>query len=68
MYVNLIWIWGHLEVYIPILPLFGVFSEVARPFSGKRLFGYGGVRHAGDHHLVYVVWLHHFFTMGSGRA
>ena len=70
MYVNLIWIWGHPEVYILILPLFGVFSEVVSTFSGKRLFGYASMVYA----LVvitilsYLVWLHHFFTMGSGAS
>src|SRR3546814_10833410 len=46
MYVNLIWIWGHPEVYILILPLFGVYSEVASTFSGKRLFGYTSMVYA----------------------
>ncbi|MFY9291205.1 MAG: cytochrome o ubiquinol oxidase subunit I [Methylorubrum rhodinum] len=68
MYFNLIWIWGHPEVYILILPAFGVFSEIISTFSGKRLFGYTSMVYA----LVvitilsYLVWLHHFFTMGSG--
>ncbi len=70
MYVNLIWIWGHPEVYILILPAFGVFSEVVSTFSGKRLFGYTSMVYA----LIvicilsYLVWLHHFFTMGSGAS
>ena len=46
MYVNLIWIWGHPEVYILILPIFGVFSEVVSTFSGKRLFGYTSMVYA----------------------
>jgi cytochrome o ubiquinol oxidase subunit I len=68
MYVNLIWIWGHPEVYILILPLFGVFSEVVSTFSGKRLFGYSSMVYATVviTILSYLVWLHHFFTMGSG--
>ena len=68
MYVNLIWIWGHPEVYILILPCFGVFSEVAATFSGKRLFGYTSMVYATIviTILAYLVWLHHFFTMGSG--
>lgn len=68
MYINLIWIWGHPEVYILILPLFGVFSEVASTFSGKRLFGYTSMVYATlvITVLSYIVWLHHFFTMGSG--
>ena len=70
MYVNLIWIWGHLEVYILILPLFGVFSEVTSTFSGKRLFGYTSMVYATVviTILSYLVWLHHFFTMGSGAS
>ncbi|SER87416.1 cytochrome bo3 quinol oxidase subunit 1 apoprotein [Tranquillimonas rosea] len=70
MYVNLIWIWGHPEVYILILPLFGVFSEVTSTFSGKRLFGYTSMVYATVviTVLAYVVWLHHFFTMGNGAS
>src|SRR6516165_10262125 len=68
MYVNLIWIWGHPEVYILILPIFGIFSEVTSTFSGKRLFGYTSMVYATVviTILSYLVWLHHFFTMGSG--
>ncbi len=70
MYVNLIWIWGHPEVYILILPLFGVYSEVASTFCGKRLFGYTSMVYATVviTILSYLVWLHHFFTMGSGAS
>ena len=70
MYVNLIWIWGHPEVYILILPMFGVFSEVTSTFSGKRLFGYTSMVYATlvITLLAYLVWLHHFFTMGSGAS
>ncbi|WP_277983111.1 cytochrome o ubiquinol oxidase subunit I [Sphingomonas faeni] len=70
MYVNLIWIWGHPEVYILILPAFGVFSEVTSTFSGKRLFGYSSMVYATlvITILAYLVWLHHFFTMGSGAS
>ncbi|PTU30187.1 cytochrome o ubiquinol oxidase subunit I [Stenotrophobium rhamnosiphilum] len=70
MYVNLIWIWGHPEVYILILPLFGVFSEVVAAFSGKKLFGYASMVYATIviTILAYLVWLHHFFTMGSGAS
>jgi cytochrome o ubiquinol oxidase subunit I len=70
LYVNLIWIWGHPEVYILILPLFGVFSEVVATFSGKRLFGYASMVYATVviTILSYLVWLHHFFTMGSGAS
>nr|WP_298410427.1 cytochrome o ubiquinol oxidase subunit I [uncultured Halomonas sp.] len=68
MYVNLIWAWGHPEVYILILPAFGVFSEVIATFSRKRLFGYATLVWAtvAITVLSFVVWLHHFFTMGSG--
>ncbi len=70
MYVNLIWIWGHPEVYILILPAFGVFSEVTATFCGKSLFGYTSMVYATlvITILSYVVWLHHFFTMGSGAS
>jgi cytochrome o ubiquinol oxidase subunit 1 len=70
MYVNLIWIWGHPEVYILILPCFGIFSEVASTFSSKRLFGYTSMVYATVviTILSYLVWLHHFFTMGSGAS
>ncbi|MET0970221.1 MAG: cytochrome o ubiquinol oxidase subunit I [Tardiphaga sp.] len=70
MYVNLIWIWGHPEVYILILPAFGVFSEVTSTFSGKKLFGYTSMVYATIviTILSYLVWLHHFFTMGSGAS
>ncbi len=70
MYVNLIWIWGHPEVYILILPLFGVYSEVVATYSGKRLFGYSSMVYATVciTILSYLVWLHHFFTMGSGAS
>jgi len=68
MYVNLIWAWGHPEVYILILPAFGVFSEVIATFSGKPLFGYRSMILAtmGICFLSFMVWLHHFFTMGAG--
>lgn len=67
MYVNLIWAWGHPEVYILILPAFGVFSEVVPTFSEKRLFGYVSMVWAliMITILSYIVWLHHFFTMGA---
>ncbi|NBW12445.1 MAG: cytochrome o ubiquinol oxidase subunit I [Caulobacteraceae bacterium] len=70
MYVNLIWIWGHPEVYILILPAFGIFSEVVSTFSGKKLFGYTSMVYATVviTILSYLVWLHHFFTMGSGAS
>jgi cytochrome o ubiquinol oxidase subunit 1 len=68
MYVNLFWAWGHPEVYILILPAFGVFSEVIATFSGKALFGYRSMVLAtlAICVLSFLVWLHHFFTMGAG--
>jgi cytochrome o ubiquinol oxidase subunit I len=68
MYINLIWAWGHPEVYILILPAFGVFSEVVATFSRKRLFGYTSMVWAlvAITVLSFLVWLHHFFTMGAG--
>ncbi|BEU94940.1 cytochrome o ubiquinol oxidase subunit I [Acidovorax sp. DW039] len=70
LYVNLIWIWGHPEVYILVLPAFGVFSEVVATFCKKRLFGYTSMVYATVciTILSYLVWLHHFFTMGSGAS
>jgi cytochrome o ubiquinol oxidase subunit 1 len=68
MYTNLFWIWGHPEVYIVILPAFGVFSEVVATFSGKRLFAYSSMVYAAAAIMVlsFCVWVHHFFTMGAG--
>jgi cytochrome o ubiquinol oxidase subunit 1 len=70
MYINLIWIWGHPEVYILILPCFGIFSEIVPTFSSKRLFGYTSMVYATSVIMVlsYLVWLHHFFTMGAGAS
>ncbi|ASG22514.1 cytochrome o ubiquinol oxidase subunit I [Nitrospirillum viridazoti] len=68
MYVNLIWAWGHPEVYILVLPAFGIFSEVISTFSSKKLFGYTSMVYATVCITVlsFIVWLHHFFTMGAG--
>ena len=68
LYVNLIWAWGHPEVYILILPAFGIFSEVVATFSQKRLFGYTSMVVATMAIVVlsFIVWVHHFFTMGAG--
>jgi len=68
MFMNLIWAWGHPEVYILVLPAFGVFSEVVPTFSGKPLFGYRSMVLATMAICVisFMVWLHHFFTMGAG--
>ena len=70
MYVNLIWIWGHPEVYVLILPCFGAFSEIIATFSRKPLFGYTSIVYATSSIgvLSFFVWLHHFFTMGSGAS
>jgi len=70
MYINLIWIWGHPEVYILILPAFGIYSEIVSTFCSKRLFGYTSMVYATVviTILSYLVWLHHFFTMGSGAS
>jgi len=70
MFINLIWAWGHPEVYILILPAFGIFSEVVATFSRKKLFGYVSMVWAlvAITVLSFVVWLHHFFTMGAGAT
>ena len=68
LYVSLIWAWGHPEVYILILPAFGIFSEVVSTFARKALFGYRTMVYATVSIMVlsFLVWLHHFFTMGAG--
>src|ERR1700678_3343154 len=68
MFMNLIWAWGHPEVYILVLPAFGIFSEVIATFPGKPLFGYRSMVMAtlAICILAFMVWLHHFFTMGAG--
>jgi cytochrome o ubiquinol oxidase subunit 1 len=68
LYMNLIWVWGHPEVYILALPAFGIFSEVVSTFSGKPLFGYRSMVFATLAICIisFTVWLHHFFTMGAG--
>ncbi|NCC23107.1 MAG: cytochrome o ubiquinol oxidase subunit I [Alphaproteobacteria bacterium] len=70
MFINLFWIWGHPEVYIVILPAFGIFSEVVANFSRKKLFGYTSLvwATAAIAFLSFTVWLHHFFTMGAGPS
>jgi cytochrome o ubiquinol oxidase subunit 1 len=70
MFINLIWAWGHPEVYILVLPAFGIFSEVISTFSGKPLFNYRSMVAATLFICLvsYLVWLHHFFTMGAGPA
>ncbi len=68
MYINLIWAWGHPEVYILVLPAFGIYSEVVATFARKRLFGYKTMVAAliSIMFLSFIVWQHHFFTMGAG--
>ncbi len=68
MYTNLIWMWGHPEVYVLILPSFGIYSEVVSTFAQKKLAGYKSMVLAafGIGSIALVVWLHHFFTMGAG--
>ncbi|HLG83721.1 MAG TPA: cytochrome o ubiquinol oxidase subunit I [Bradyrhizobium sp.] len=68
MFMNLIWAWGHPEVYILVLPAFGVYSEIVPTFSGKPLFGYRSMVMATMAICIisFCVWLHHFFTMGAG--
>ena len=68
MYINLIWMWGHPEVYILVIPAFGIYSEVVSTFSGKPLFGYvtAVLAAVGVSLIACMVWLHHFFTMGAG--
>ncbi len=68
MFANLFWIWGHPEVYIVLLPAFGMYSEVVSTFSRKKLFGYNSMVYASVAIAVlsFIVWLHHFFTMGAG--
>jgi cytochrome o ubiquinol oxidase subunit 1 len=70
MYVNLIWAWGHPEVYILVLPAFGIFSEVVPVFAAKKLAGYSSMVYSviAIVFFSFLVWLHHFFTMGAGAA
>nr|AGU10177.1 Cytochrome C and Quinol oxidase polypeptide I [uncultured organism] len=70
MYWNMVWIWGHPEVYVLVLPAFGIYSEITSTFTGKRLFGYSSMVYATIviTILSYLVWLHHFFTMGAGPS
>ncbi|MDN4593895.1 cytochrome aa3 quinol oxidase subunit I [Polycladomyces subterraneus] len=70
MWANLFWIWGHPEVYIVVLPAFGIFSEVISTFARKRLFGYGAMVYSMVviSAVSFLTWVHHFFTMGAGPA
>ena len=66
-YIGLFWMWGHPEVYILLLPAFGIYSEIVATFSGKRLFGYEALIYS----TVFIavlslgVWLHHFLSLGG---
>ncbi len=68
MYINLIWAWGHPEVYILVMPAFGIYSEIVATYSRKRLFGYPTMVAAllAIMFFSFIVWQHHFFTMGAG--
>lgn len=68
MFINLIWMWGHPEVYIVVLPAFGIYSEVVSTFSRKKVFGYKSMVFSMMviSVLSYYTWVHHFFTMGAG--
>ena len=70
LFMNLIWAWGHPEVYILVLPAFGIYSEVVSTFSSKPLFGYRSMIYATMAICIisFMVWLHHFFTMGAGAT
>lgn len=68
MYTNLIWMWGHPEVYIIMLPSFGIFTEIVSTFSRKPIAFYKSniVSMIAISNISLLVWLHHFFTMGAG--
>lgn len=68
MYINLVWAWGHPEVYFLVLPAFGIYSEIVPVFTGKPLFGYKTMVYASCAIVILglLVWGHHFFTMGAG--
>ena len=68
LWANLFWVWGHPEVYILILPAFGIYSEIISTFSSRNLYGYKSM--VGSMVIIsvlsFLVWAHHFFTMGQG--
>ncbi len=70
VYANLFWMFGHPEVYILILPAFGVYSEISATFAAKRLYGYETLVGATLCIAVisFMVWVHHFFTMGQSAT
>ncbi len=69
-YINIFWMFGHPEVYILVLPAFGVFSEISSTYSGKKLYGYTSLVIASMciAFISFTVWLHHFFTMGQSTS
>lgn len=68
LWANLFWVWGHPEVYIVILPAFGIYSEIIATFSRKNLYGYKSMVFSMVviSLLSFIVWAHHFYTMGHG--
>lgn len=68
LWTNLFWVWGHPEVYILILPAFGIYSEIISTFSRRNLYGYKSmvISMVAISALSFLVWVHHFFTMGQG--
>jgi cytochrome aa3-600 menaquinol oxidase subunit I len=68
LWANLFWVWGHPEVYILIMPSFGIYSEIIPTFARRNLFGYTSmvISMVAISILSFLVWTHHFFTMGQG--
>jgi cytochrome aa3-600 menaquinol oxidase subunit I len=68
LWANIFWVWGHPEVYILILPAFGIYSEIISTFARRNLYGYTSM--VGSMVIIsllsFLVWAHHFFTMGQG--
>src|SRR5690606_36690976 len=67
LWANFFWLWGHPEVYIVVLPAFGIFSEVIATFWRKTLFGHKSmiISLVVISGLRFLVWVHHFYTMGG---
>lgn len=68
LWANLFWVWGHPEVYIVILPAFGIYSEIISTFARRNLYGYNSmvISMVAISTLSFIVWAHHFYTMGHG--